>query len=155
MPVELLVILGAEASILGFVAAMSLHARRMDVLSGRSFEHPIVSPSGNEHPAWSSRRRARDLLRLIGRTISSRSFHPISSGPLMASMLRPILQTRLQTPARVETGPRRTGRPTPGACDRPAELSGPGHNTDAQRKGASPEHMHSSAAAILHQLSAP
>lgn len=50
MPVELLVILGAEASILGFVAAMSLHARRMDVLSGRSFEHAIVPPRENRHP---------------------------------------------------------------------------------------------------------
>lgn len=40
MPVELLVILGAEASILGFVAAMTLYAKRMDVLSGRSFERP-------------------------------------------------------------------------------------------------------------------
>ena len=155
MPVELLVILGAEASILGFVVAMSLRARRMDVLSGRSFEHPIVSPAGNEHPARSSHRRARDLLQLIGRTISSRSFHPISSGPLMTSMLRPILQTRSQTPARVETGPSRTGRPTPFARDRPAEPSGPGRNTDAQGKGAGPEHMQSSAAAILHQLNAP
>lgn len=153
MPVELLVILGAEASILGFVVAMSLHARRMDVLSGRSFEHPIVSPAGNEHPARSSHRRARDLLRLIGRAISSRSFPPISSRPLMTSMLRPILQAGSQTPARVETGPRRTGRP--GACDRPAELSEPGRNTDAHGKGAGPEHMQSSAAAILHQLSAP
>ncbi|PJG50075.1 hypothetical protein CVM73_38330 [Bradyrhizobium forestalis] len=83
MPVELLVILGAEASILGFVAAMSLHAKRMDVLSGRSFEHPIVPLRENRH---------------LG-----------------------------------------AGR----------------NNADAQRKGASPEDMQSSAAAILHQLSAP
>jgi len=82
MPVELLVILGAEASLLGFVAAMSLHARRMDVLSGRSFEHPHVFPRENRHPAA-------------------------------------------------------------------------GRNPDAQGKGAGPEDMQSSAAAILHQLSAP
>lgn len=36
MPDELLVILGAEAAILVFMAAMTLHARRMDVRSGRS-----------------------------------------------------------------------------------------------------------------------
>jgi hypothetical protein len=58
MPVELLVILGAEASILGFVAAMTLHAKRMDVLSGRSFERPIVSPGGNNRGARPIKRYA-------------------------------------------------------------------------------------------------
>lgn len=155
MPVELLVILGAEASILGFVAAMSLHARRMDVLSGRSFEHPTVSARGNKHLARLSHSMTRDLLRLIGRcAISLRSLHPMSCGAPIARMPRP-LQTRPQTPVRFEVGDRWTGTTAPGACDRPAVPSGAGRTTDDQSKGASPEDMQSSAAAILHQLSAP
>lgn len=62
MPDELLVILGAEATILVFVAAMTLHARRMDVLSGRSFERSVASPTGNRHPLRPIRRKPRDLL---------------------------------------------------------------------------------------------
>lgn len=150
MSIELLVILGAEASILVFVAAMNLHAKRMDVLRGRSFEHPIFSPRGNKHLARSSHRMGRDLLRLIGGwTISSRSFHPISCGAPITRMLQRILQTGTQTPSR------RTGTPAPGSRDRPVLLSGADPTTDAQRKGASPESIRSSAAAILHQLSAP
>jgi len=42
---ELLVVLGAEASIFVFVAAMTLHARRMDVLSGRFFATPAALPT--------------------------------------------------------------------------------------------------------------
>lgn len=79
MPGELLVILGAEASILVFVAAMTLYAKRMDVLSGRSFERSVVSSTDNRHPLRSIRRKPRDLLRLIkGGSISPRSPHQIS-----------------------------------------------------------------------------
>ncbi|GMO46307.1 hypothetical protein TM239_65940 [Bradyrhizobium sp. TM239] len=63
MPIELLVIVGAEASILGVVVAMALHARRMDVLSGRSLEHPVISARRDRHPPRPIGRRARDLLR--------------------------------------------------------------------------------------------
>lgn len=156
MPVELLVILGAEASILGFVAAMTLHAKRMDVLSGRSFERPIVSPGGNSHLGRSSHRKVRNLLGLTGRwAISSRPFHRISCGASIARMLRRILQIGAQTRVRLGTRARWTNTPAPRACDRPALLSGAGRNTDAQGQGAGPYYMQSSAAAILHELSVP
>ncbi|MBH5398278.1 hypothetical protein HZZ13_10805 [Bradyrhizobium sp. CNPSo 4010] len=152
MPVELLVILGAEASILGFMAAMSLHAKHMDVLSGRSFERPIISPRENRHLA----RSARDLLQFTGRwATSSRSFHPISCGAPITRMLRWILQIRPQTPVWFATRAPWIGTPARGACDRPAVLSGTGRNTDAHGKDASPEFMQSRAAAILHELSVP
>jgi hypothetical protein len=61
---ELLVILGAEASILVFVAAMTVYAKRMDVLSGRTFEQSIDAARGRVHSP--PPRRARDLLPLIG-----------------------------------------------------------------------------------------
>ena len=156
MPVELLVILGAEASILGFVVAMSLHTKRTDVLSGRSFEHPVVPPGGNSRPARSPNQKARDLLRFTRRwAVPSRSLHPISYGIPITRMLRRILQIRPQTPVRIETPARWTRTSAPGACARPAVLSGAGLDTDAQGKGAGVHHMQSSAAAILHQLSAP
>lgn len=123
MPVELLVILGAEASILACVAAMSLHAKRMDVLSRRSFERPIVFPRSNKHLARSIRRKARGLRRLTGRwAISSRSSHWISCGAMITRMLRRILQTRPQTPVRFETRACWTSTPAPGACGRPADF---------------------------------
>ncbi|WP_453946711.1 hypothetical protein [Bradyrhizobium sp. USDA 372] len=156
MPVELLVILGAEASILGFVAAMTLHAKRMDVLSGRSFERPIVPHGRNGHPPRSPHRKVRNLVGLTaGWAISSRSFHRICHGAPIAQMLRRILQIGVQTRVRFGTRARRADTPAPRACDRPALLSGTGRNTDAQGKGAGPENMQSSAAAILHELSAP
>lgn len=49
MPDELLVILRAEATMLVFMAAMTLYAKRMDVLSGWSLERSGVSPTGNTH----------------------------------------------------------------------------------------------------------
>ncbi|BBO05429.1 hypothetical protein CO683_39845 [Bradyrhizobium ottawaense] len=63
MPIELLVIVGAEASILGFVVAMALRAKRMDVLSGRSLEQPVISARHDRHAPPPIGRRARDLLR--------------------------------------------------------------------------------------------
>ncbi len=148
MPVELLVILGAEAAILGFVAAMSLHTKRMDVLSGRSFRAPHRPSWRKQASGAVAQSKAHDLLRFTGSwAVSSRSLHPISW------MLRRIFQIRLQTPVRIETPARWTGTPASGACDRPPVLSSAGR--DAQGKGAGPEHMQSSAASILHQLSAP
>lgn len=63
MPIELLVIVGAEASILGFVVAMTLRAKRMDVLSGRSLERPVIPARRDRHSLRPIGRRARDLLR--------------------------------------------------------------------------------------------
>jgi len=156
MPVELLVILGAEASILGVVAAMTLHAKRMDVLSGRSFERPIVSPGGNRHPGRSPHQTVRNLVKLTGRwAISARPFHRISCSASIAGMLRRILQIGAQTRVWFGTRARWADTSAPHACDRAALLSGTGRNTDAQGKGAGAEYMQSSAAAILHELSVP
>ncbi len=147
MPVELLVILGAEASILAFVVATSLHTKRMDVLSGRSFEHPIVPSEENRRSARSPDQHTRGLLQFTGSWAVS--------GTPLTMMLRRILPIWSQTRVRFDTRARGTGTPAPGACDRPAMLSEAVRDTDAQGKGAGPEHMQSSAAAILHQLSAP
>jgi hypothetical protein len=52
---ELLVILGAEAALLVFVTAMTLHVKRRDVLSRRLFKRPAVSPADGvcrERPAY-------------------------------------------------------------------------------------------------------
>jgi hypothetical protein len=76
MPDELLVILGAEVTILVFVVAMTLYARRMDVLSGRSFERSGVSPAGKRHRSPSLRRAARGLLRLLRRWRDRATFVP-------------------------------------------------------------------------------
>ncbi len=46
---------GAEASILVGVAAMTLHAKQMDVLSGRSFEQSVASRAGDRHTPRSGR----------------------------------------------------------------------------------------------------
>lgn len=64
MPNELIVILGAEACLLVFTMTMTLRARRMDVLSGRFFERPVISPAGNRYSPQRVRRYAHDLLRL-------------------------------------------------------------------------------------------
>lgn len=47
--IELVVIVGAEACVLVCIMAMTLRARRMDVLSGRFLQRPMVSPAGNRH----------------------------------------------------------------------------------------------------------
>lgn len=46
---ELMVILGAEVTMLIFVATMTLRAKRMDVLSGRFFER---GATGKPPPIW-------------------------------------------------------------------------------------------------------
>lgn len=105
---ELLVILGAEASLLIVVAAMTLHARRMDVLSGRSFERSVVSPTGTRHPQ-PGRRHARDLLGLIRRWIrvAATGRSNLLRQPDLARRLRSVLQTRPQTPSWLMTRSRR------------------------------------------------
>lgn len=127
MPDELLVILGAEAAILVFVAAMTLHARRMDVRSGGSFERSVVLPVGNRHPSRSIRRRPRVLLRLIRRWGNLTTFAPPNLLPRSD-----ITRTRPQTPSRLVTRFRRPDTPAADACGRPAVLSEAGRNADAQ-----------------------
>ena len=157
MPVELLVILGAEAAILGFVVAMTLHAKRTDVLSGRSFEQPVVPPSGNRHLPRTIRRKARDLLRLTRRWGDLITFVPpdLLRRADLTRIRQRILQTRPQMPLRFELRARRRGTSAADASGRPTLPSEAGRNTDAQGKDAGPECMQSNAAAILDRLSAP
>lgn len=134
MPDELLVILGAEASILVFVAAMTLYARRMDVLSGQSFERSVASPTGNRHPPRSIRRKLRELLRLIKRWVDLTTFAPpdLLRRPDIARTPRSSLQARPQTPSRLVTRTRRPDTPAADASGRPALLSEAGRNAGAQ-----------------------
>lgn len=133
---ELLVILGAEVTILAYVAAMTLYARRMDVLSGRSFERSVVSPMGNKHPLRSLRRKPRDLLRLIRRwgDLATFAFPPrnLLRRPVITRALRWGVQTRPQTPFRRVMRSRRPGTPAADASGRPALLSEAGRNASAQ-----------------------
>lgn len=132
MPRELLVILGAEATILACVAAMTLYARRMDVLSGRSLEQSVVSPTGNRHPPRSIRRKPRDLLRLIRRCGDLIKFAPpnLLRRPDITRMPRLGLQTRPQTPSRLVTRFRRPGTPGADASGRRAAPSEAAPNAD-------------------------
>lgn len=128
MPGELLVILGAEATMLVFVAAMTLHAKRMDVLSGRSFERSVVSPTGNRHPLRSISRKTRDLLRLIRRWNGLTTFARLNllRRFYITRMPRSGLHTRQQTPSRLGMCFRRAGRPAAdaSACAPPAPTDG-------------------------------
>lgn len=127
MPDELLVILGAEATILVFVAAMTLYAKRMDVLSGRSFERSVVLPAGNRHPSRSIGRKPRDLLRLIRRWGNLTTFAP-------PNLLRrsDITRTRPQAPSWLVTRTRRPATPAADASGRPAVPSDASRNAGAQ-----------------------
>lgn len=60
MPDELVVILGAETCLLVFTMTMTLRARRMDVLSGRFFERPVI-----QQPITSIRRSGSAATRMI------------------------------------------------------------------------------------------
>lgn len=133
MPGELLVILGAEATILACVAAMTLYARRMDVLSGRSLKGSAVSSAGNRHPLRSISRKPRDLLRLIRRWGDLIKFAPPSllRRPDITRMPRLGRQARPQTRSRLVTRFRRPGTPGADATDRPTGRSDPGPNADA------------------------
>ncbi len=131
MPVELLVILGAEASILGYVAAMTLHTKRMDVLNGRSFEQAIVSPERNKHLPWSLPRKARDLLRLSRRWRDLIAYVPpdLLRHVDITRMRRRILRVRLRTPFRFKTSFRRPRKPA-------ADGSGPVLSEASRKTGA-------------------
>ena len=132
MPSELLVVLGAEATILTCVAAMTLYARRMDVLSGRSIERSVVSPPGNRHQSRSIRRKSRDLLRLIRRWGELTTFAPrnLWQRPDSSRTSRLGLQARSQTPSRLVTRFRPSSPPAEDASGRPALVSEPGRNAD-------------------------
>lgn len=105
---ELVVILGAEASILVFVAAMTLYARRMDVLSGRSFEQSVVTTASSRHSSSPRHRRARDLLRLIRRwgAIAAVALSDLLRRASSPRMARPSPDTRPQTVSWPVTRPR-------------------------------------------------
>jgi len=130
MPGELLVILGAEATILVFVAAMTLHARRMDVLNRRSSERSAVSPRLLPR---SIRRKQRDLLRLIRRWVDLTTFAPLNllRRPDIFRTLVSTLQSRRRTPIRLVTRTRRQGPPAADASGRPAVPSEAGRNAGA------------------------
>ena len=131
---ELLVILGAEAIILVFVAAMTLYARRMDVLSGRSFERSVASPTRNRHPFRSIRLKPHDLLRLIRRcnglvTLSARN---LLRRPVLARAPWWSVQSSPQTPSRGVMRFRRPGTRDADASGRPTALSDAGRSAGAQ-----------------------
>lgn len=131
---ELLVILGAEATILVFVAAMTLYARRMDVLSGRSFERSVVSPTGNRHRSRSPRRKPRDLLRLIRRWGDLTTFAPsnLLRRPDITRRRRLVLPNQTAATVPPATRFRRPGTPAADAPSRSVVLSEADHNAGAQ-----------------------
>ena len=67
MPEELLIILAAEAVLLVFVAAMTLHVGRMDVLKGRSLKRAAGALARSMRSQGSIGARVRDSMRLTGR----------------------------------------------------------------------------------------
>lgn len=134
MPIELLVILGAEATILVFVVAMTLYAKRMDVLSGRSLEHPVVSPRSNRHRPRSIRQKARYFLRLSRRWGESITIAPpgLLRRADVAKMQWWIQQTRPHTPSWLVTRFRQRGTSaTDTSTSRSATLSEPGRKAGA------------------------
>lgn len=132
---ELLVILGAEATILVFVAAMTLYARRMDVLSGRSFERSTVSPASNRHLSQSIRRKPRQLLRLIRRwrDFTTLAFSPsnLLRHPGITRAPRSGLPNQIADSVPPATQFRRPPTPAADPSDRPAMLSEAGRNAGA------------------------
>ena len=133
MPDELLVILGAEATVLVFVAAMTLHARRMDVLSGRSFERSGVSPTGTWHGSQWLGRTAHSLLRLIRRWRGRAAFAPANL--LRRPDITRLRQSVLPNPTAGFIPPvtriRRPAPPAAAASSRPAVFSQADRNTGA------------------------
>ena len=136
MPDELLVILGAEATVLVFVAAMTLYARRMDVLSGRSFERSGVSPTtGTWHWARLLRRTTRGLLRLVRRWSSRTTFPPANllRGPDITRLRQSVLPNPTAGFVPPVTRFRRPATPAPDASGRPAAFSEADRNAGAPR----------------------
>src|SRR4051794_18890270 len=138
MPDELVVILGAEASMLVFITTMTFRAKRMDVLSGRFFERPVVTTAGNRHsPQW-VRRYAHHLHRLTRTWIDvARIGRPDLSQWLgLTGGLRSSLQTKLPRSWFVARSAR-PASPLAGTTDRPSfpeagrRLSAVGHAASA------------------------
>lgn len=136
MPEELLVILGAEATLLVFVTAMSLHRKRMDVLSelhrraarGVAGRHSKPSPHSVRARAWVllslpkawigiGRLTPANLWRLLGSARSS----------LTEARKLPTLVARFWRPAPLE--------PRPPAPDALQELIVSSVLVDAQASG--------------------
>ncbi|MCK1744988.1 hypothetical protein IVA80_30280 [Bradyrhizobium sp. 139] len=95
MPEELLVILGAEAILLAFVTAMTLHRKQMDVLSGlqrrayRRFVHRQDRPL-----LRSVRARAWALLSLAKTWIGIGRLTPANLRRLLGSAQSSLMQAR-------------------------------------------------------------
>lgn len=133
MPDELVVILGAEACLLVFTTTMTLRARRMDVLSGRFFERPVISPAGNRHsPQW-VRRHAHDLLRLTRTWIDvdriDRFDFSLWRG--LARSLRSSFQAKLRKPFRLTVRFRRPAPFVTGTSGRRSAFPEAGRRADA------------------------
>lgn len=139
MPHELIVILGAEACMLVFTMTMTLRARRMDVLSGRFFERPVVSPTGNGHSPQRVRRHAYDLLRLTRTWIDvdriDRSDFSRWRG--LARSLRSSFQTKLRKPFRSTARSRRPPPSVTGTPGRQTAFPEAGRRADARGLTAS------------------
>lgn len=105
---ELAVILGAEASMLVFITTMTLRAKRMDVLSGRFFERPVVSPASNSHaPQW-VRGYAQDLSRFARTSISVAKIPAkLWQWPGQTGSVQSSLRTRLRISSRLVGAHRR------------------------------------------------
>ncbi|MEA3133692.1 MAG: hypothetical protein QOG17_1538 [Gammaproteobacteria bacterium] len=107
MPDELLVILGVEATMLIFIAAMTLHVRRTDVLSGRFFEPSSVTRDKGHLPQ-SLRAGVRDLLPLMRSRIRINPFS-LSLWGRLARSLQSGLRTALRRPSLLAARFRRAG----------------------------------------------
>lgn len=139
MPDELVVILGAEACLLVFTMTMTLRARRMDVLSGRFFERPVISAADNNHsPQW-VRRYAHDLLRFMRTWIDvdriDRSDFSQRLG--LPRSLRSSFQTKLRRPFRFAARSRRPPPSVTGTPGRQAAFPDAGLGADARGYTAS------------------
>lgn len=134
MPDELVIILGAEACLLVFTMTMTLRARRMDVLSGRFFERPVISPAGNRHSPQRVRRHAHDLLRLTRTWIDLGRIDrfDFSQWRGLARSLRSSFQIRLRKPSRVTARSRRPPPSVTGTPGRQAAFPEAGRRADAR-----------------------
>lgn len=134
MPNELIVILGAEACMLVFTMMMTLRARRMDVLSGRFFERPVISPAGNRYSPQRVRRYAHDLLRLTRTWIDADRIgrSDFSQWLGLARSLRSSFQTKLRKPFRFIARSRRPPPCVTGTLDRQAASPEAGRSADAR-----------------------
>jgi hypothetical protein len=112
MPEELLIILAAEAVLLVFVTAMTLHVGRMDVLKGRSLKRAAGALTRNMRSQGSIGARVRDSMRLTGRWLGIAKTNMLwlsqRLGPIRSA--RTILRAKVHTPQPAQDGPRRSIR---------------------------------------------